>query len=1163
MVPLIPALILAFVSFIASAFVILRIVIPILPPHPLSKRVSPAEFGLPTFRSLSPADKSHIWLASLDIVALAIFVWQVAVESTSGPTGGIALALNPGSAVRLWIAVTIRQTCLLFIAAVTLLHVRMAQSVSFGGRHWMLWAPTALFVITSTTVAGVLSGSGVHTLFYGLTAYSITIGVLTGVCFGYLIRTLFIIKKNLEAMNEPESWPPVRQMEEKPRPSFATEEIDAIRDGASWITSNASSRRASMSAWSFTTHQTATTTNHGQGRPQSAMHPSVPAKSSFWFGSTTANDIQVPPVPPLPSPYGPMSPVTPECDPFRRSLPPLPNQQKPRMGSQSSWLTSSQGSHTTISSWSYPTTIHDLEGTTPRPSTQDFRTAYSPGPETARTATPAMADAQVLGGYGYAPGGMEVEKGLASLAAPPGTTIQISMLPAYGWSVMICTPLFLPLPYFIILAQNSTPSMAVQILFILSVTLSSPLLALNLLFGAHLPIPVGLFDVRENLPTDPNRALVQGSLPTNKFSHEYKRSTSCSVTVVEGRRSGDVWLSKGDAVDGKGKIGRAVSMLTATPKLSVLPLEEPHDEYDMPPVPFKEDSGPVHVNGTPQSDNSVQFGRFRPESKASSHLSAGDESMAFASRIMVAQRHYSALAQTLHVAGAGNSVSGGARDSIGVNTLVSVASGAATNKRASQSSHLRSRSVTSTNAPDTPTSQERFNISPPPSFPLPPTPPNVRATRLAMLAHKKSFSSGQSFSFNAVDDINEIDALTAGVLPLLIPGLTLGDDIKIKNGDYAPPASYSKGKGRKAGKKLKEFGEDFSSPEVHSTPARTRLPRGRKESGHKRNHFSLPSLSLGKDHMHSLAAWSTDIRNALESKVGQYTAVPSNVDINRRNTVLGVETALSQLQVVEEEEEKFSKANLGRSMSTRSLGLRADVPHNVDSDTARSSVISISNMPPSAASTVTLFEEFEAGLLAEPQGESTPHQSTLTKKSAPRQQRTSLLEKRRSAIRYIKSDNDQNQPTVQSSEQVIEEIENAGPSTISSIAQWSSRAVQPLMPKVINQLARSPSDASSPKEGLRKLTLLQDRDSTSGPAKIKPLTLVGKRQKMRAAAQDENAAPGPAPAPRNKNHKALTLARSDTSKMRGILRKNEILPDVVVRPPSMSEHNAFSYSFRD
>lgn len=321
--------------------------------------------------------------------------------------------------------------------------------------------------------------------------------------------------------------------------------------------------------------------------------------------------------------------------------------------------------------------------------------------------------------------------------------------------------------------------------------------------------------------------------------------------------------------------------------------------------------------------------------------------------------------------------------------------------------------------------------------------------------------------------------------------------------------------------------------------------------------------------MHSLTSWSTDIRHALENKVGQYTAVPSKVDVGRRNTVLGVETVVSNLQSVEEEEEKGSRA-LGRTMSTRSLGLRADVPHNVD--TARSSVASISNMPPSAASTITLFEDFEAELLADPQAESTPHQSTLTKKPVSRRQQPSMPEKRRSTIRYIKSDN-QDQPTADFTNQGIAETEPS-PSAISSFAQWSSRAVRPLMPKALNQLARSPSDATSPKEGLRSLTLLQDREkitnsNTVGPTssgsttgEIRPLTL-GKRQKIRSGNQDENTVPGSAAAPRNKNHKALTLARSDTSKVRGILRKTEVLPDVVVRPPSMSEHNAFVYSFRD
>ena len=40
------------------------------------------------------------------------------------------------------------------------------------------------------------------------------------------------------------------------------------------------------------------------------------------------------------------------------------------------------------------------------------------------------------------------------------------------------------------------------------------------------------------------------------------------------------------------------------------------------------------------------------------------------------------------------------------------------------------------------------------------------------------------------------------------------------------------------------------------------------------------------------------------------------------------------------------------------------------------------------------------------------------------------------------------------------------------------------------------------------------------------------------------------------------LARSATSKARGILRKMEVLPDVVVRPPSTGEELEETFSFR-
>lgn len=322
-----------------------------------------------------------------------------------------------------------------------------------------------------------------------------------------------------------------------------------------------------------------------------------------------------------------------------------------------------------------------------------------------------------------------------------------------------------------------------------------------------------------------------------------------------------------------------------------------------------------------------------------------------------------------------------------------------------------------------------------------------------------------------------------------------------------------------------------------------------------------------------MATWSAEIRGALENKVGQYTSVPSNVDLGRRNTVFGAEsvpTAHPLLKAVQEEEECIVNpgTGLGRVMSTRSLGLRADVPHNVN--TARSSVTSnTAAVPTSAASTVTLFEDFEAGMISGPQAESTPH-NTVSHKTTRRQHNAPPLPiNRRSSIVYIKSENHStttNPPMTESS---------SSSSAMSSFAQWSSRAVRPLMTKNSLKLQRkiSTADSSSlgsPREGLRPLSLLQDRDLNTAqgisPLPIggtRPLTL-GKKQKSRMAVpQDENADPDSISSGHRKNLKSLKLARSETAKMRGILRKGEMLPDVVIRPPSTTEHTAFAYSFGD
>jgi hypothetical protein len=299
----------------------------------------------------------------------------------------------------------------------------------------MLWTPTLLFVCLSTSMAVVLSSAYVPSLFIGLIAYSSTLAVLSSILLISLHITVLRIKHNLDALDDRVNpWPPLKEVEERPRPSFATEDVDALRDSASWITSDAGSRRNSMSAWSFSTHHTAA--HPGSVR---VTHPSVPPKSSFWFNplsSSAGQDSSVPPVPPLPSPYRSQSAQTlgNDPDPFRRDAP-TPYGQRPRRCSQSSWLTSPSASQVTLSAWSYPTSHHSQSG-------------HGHGPDPAsRPAMPALASAQVLGGYGYSQGYAEAEKGVPAPAVP-GSKIEVSVYHTLAWLVIIWLPLVSVLPGF-------------------------------------------------------------------------------------------------------------------------------------------------------------------------------------------------------------------------------------------------------------------------------------------------------------------------------------------------------------------------------------------------------------------------------------------------------------------------------------------------------------------------------------------------------------------------------------------------------------------------------------------------------------------------------------------------------------------------------------------
>ena len=97
---------------------------------------------------------------------------------------------------------------------------------------------------------------------------------------------------------------------------------------------------------------------------------------------------------------------------------------------------------------------------------------------------------------------------------------------------------------------------ALTLMLMLSVTLSSLLLAPNIIIRLPIPIPTGLFDVHAEPPLAVLCTPFSAETLTG-YGTDYRRSGS--ITVVGDRHSGDIWNSMGDAVGVKGKVGLLAS----------------------------------------------------------------------------------------------------------------------------------------------------------------------------------------------------------------------------------------------------------------------------------------------------------------------------------------------------------------------------------------------------------------------------------------------------------------------------------------------------------------------------------------------------------------------------------------------------------------------------
>lgn len=315
-----------------------------------------------------------------------------------------------------------------------------------------------------------------------------------------------------------------------------------------------------------------------------------------------------------------------------------------------------------------------------------------------------------------------------------------------------------------------------------------------------MPIPAGLFDTRKGSnATTPASRFKHGSL--DNYAREYKRSGS--ITVVEGRRSGDIWLSNGDAVVNKNKFGRTMEMLTPAPKLSILPPEESHGDHKYAsPLLTRIDDAPCLDAPAPQVQNRAELRRTK--SLDFSHYSASNESLACTTKIMIARKHFSTPAQTIMVPASERQ------------PCVLDPPGAAIDKPSN--GHLRAHSISSAMR----LSSMRFT---------------AKNARLAKMGHRKSLSS-DALPLKFIDDINEIDAMTAGLLPRLVPGLKVGRRMKIRDG-IMPADMFNVATEKELSPESRVLGasEAFSSPELHSTPTHKEEARSGKISEHNKNHY--------------------------------------------------------------------------------------------------------------------------------------------------------------------------------------------------------------------------------------------------------------------------------------------------------------------------------------
>ncbi|GAA6021360.1 hypothetical protein JCM11491_004760 [Sporobolomyces phaffii] len=190
----------AIVSFSCAAYTTLRTLLPLLPDHPLQRRhrqppdfasSEPQRSNLETRPKLKSAQRFTVYLALTDVFVTCVLLWEVAcATSPSSQLGRSRLSDS-----RIYLVTTARPTLLLIVAVLSYTNVIRGRSISLGFADCIVWVPA---LVCYAVGAGLASLAVVDSpkVWLGLLAWLSTTTLMVSFCFARLLVAILRVRSS-------------------------------------------------------------------------------------------------------------------------------------------------------------------------------------------------------------------------------------------------------------------------------------------------------------------------------------------------------------------------------------------------------------------------------------------------------------------------------------------------------------------------------------------------------------------------------------------------------------------------------------------------------------------------------------------------------------------------------------------------------------------------------------------------------------------------------------------------------------------------------------------------------------------------------------------------------------------------------------------------------